>query len=300
LIHFYKRFRILEMLRSLTPKFCKTVSSSFIQSRNTVIVKRVHKPPILEIAGQSPHEIPQNMIDKRVVDTDDDRWMLYEVEEKFQPHHKVKLILLRNVDDYGKKGQIVDVFFHDAYKHLMLPKFAVYHSEENAELYKDIIIPEGTNVFTSASAQKFISTYSKRVFDICMNIEGSWAIEPWHVKASLRKHKVWVKLEDIEIPGGKIEGPDMDLENKEFIAILTLNGKDKLNLRCRLHHVGEGQVTNVAWYIKQAEPVWEHERQALLDMNRAPPNRKLKESKEFKEDIEAFNKWRFDRDLRLA
>ena len=119
---------------------------------------------------------PQRILDVGVAHTDDDKWMLYEVmlsyriqnlkpfvfkvEEKFQPHHKVKLILLRNVDDYGKKGQIVNVFFHDAYKHLMLPKFAVYHSEENVELYKDIIIPEDVNVFSSEFAQKFISLYS--------------------------------------------------------------------------------------------------------------------------------------------
>ena len=108
------------------------------------------------------------------------------MEEKFQPHHKIKLILLRNVDDFGKKGQIVDVIFHDAYNKLLLPKFAVYHSEENVELYKDIIIPEGTEVFSSEYALKFMSRYSKRVFDVCMNIENSWTIEPWHIKASLR------------------------------------------------------------------------------------------------------------------
>ena len=80
----------------------------------------------------------------------------------------------------------MNVFFHDAYKHLMLPKFAVYHSEENVELYKDIIIPEDVNVFSSESAQKFISRYSKRVFDICMNMDVSLTIEPWHIKALLR------------------------------------------------------------------------------------------------------------------
>ena len=43
-----------------------------------------------------------------------------------------------------------------------------------------------------------------------------------------RKHKVWVKSEDIEIPGGKMEGPDMALENKEFVAVLTINDKEKV------------------------------------------------------------------------
>ena len=45
-----------------------------------------------------------------------------------------------------------------------------------------------------------------------------------------RKHKVWVKAEDIELPGGKIEGPDMNLENKEFVAIVTLNKQEKVTL----------------------------------------------------------------------
>lgn len=263
-------------------------------------MKRVHKPPLIEVQGHHPLETPQRILDKEVVHSDDDRWMLYEVEEKYQPHHKIKLILLRNVDDFGKKGQIVNVYFHDAYKKLLLPKFAVYHSEDNVELYKDIIIPEGTEVFSSETAQKFIGVYSKRVFDISMNIDCSWTIEPWHIKSSLRKHKVWVKSEDIEIPGGKVEGPNMDLEGKEFVAILTINNREKLNLRCRIHHVGEGSVKTPGWYIKQAEPVWESERQTLLDMNRAPPSKKWKETKEFKDDIEAFNKWKFERDLRLA
>ena len=34
----------------------------------------------------------------------------------------------------------------------------------------------------------------------------------------------------------------MELENKEFIAILTINSKEKLKIRCRLHHVGENEV----------------------------------------------------------
>ena len=179
----------------------------------------------------------------------------------------MKLILLRNVDDYGQKGQVVDVFFHDAYKHLLLPKFAVYHSEENVETYKDIIIPQDVNVYSSESAQVFTSRYSKRVFDICMNMEVPWTIQPWHIKASLRKHKVWVKSEDIEIPGGQIEGPNMALENKEFIAVMTINSKEKLKLRCRIHHIGEDAVQNRGWYIQQAEPVWETERLAVFPLS---------------------------------
>ena len=90
------------------------------------------------------------------------------------------------MDDYGKKGQVVDVEFTAAYKSLLLPKFAVYHSEENCEKYKDILIPEGEEVFSSLTAQEFCKIFSKRVFDVCMNINNPWSIEPWHIKATLR------------------------------------------------------------------------------------------------------------------
>ena len=174
---------VSEMLPRLRSRLCGPVSSSIIQTRNTVIVKRVHKPPLI---GDNPLKTPQKVIDKAVVHSDDDKWMLYEVSEKNQTHHNIKLILLRNVDDFGKKGQVINVEFRLAYVHLLLPKFAVYHSEENCEKYKDILIPEGEEVFSSPSVQEFYNTFSKRVFDVCMNIKNPWTIEPWHIKATLR------------------------------------------------------------------------------------------------------------------
>ena len=112
-------------------------------------------------------ETPQHLVDKSVVGSDDDKWLVYEVEEKAQLHHDVKLILLRNVDDYGVKGQVglnpslphqdlklkkfrvhlfsifqftrsyqvVSVPFHLAHPKLLLPGFADYHTEENVEKY---------------------------------------------------------------------------------------------------------------------------------------------------------------------
>ena len=123
-----------------------------------------------------------------------------------------------------------------------------------------------------------------------MSSTNPWTLEPWHIKATLRKHKVWCSEDDIQIPGGRIQGPDTELENKEFIAVLTINNKEKLKIRCRVHHIGEAEVwgvhgltqllkydsikvENKAWYLQLAEPVWEHERQELSDMNKAPPSR---------------------------
>jgi len=285
------------MLHRINPRLCRAVTNTINQKRTTIIVKRVHKPPLI---GTDPFKTPQKVLDEAVTHTDDDKWMLYEVIEKHQLHHTIKLILLRNVDDYGKKGQVIDAEFSNAHKHLLLPGFAVYHSEENCKKYQDILLPEDEEVWSSASVQDFYNFYCKRVFDVCMNIENPWVIEPWHIKASLRKHKVWCSEEDIEIPGGKIEGPNMDLENKEFVAVLTINNKEKLKLRCRIHHIGEGETENKGWYIKQAEPVFESERQELLDMNRAPLNKNITMQKEFQPHIEAYQQWKNERENRLA
>ena len=100
--------------------------------------------------------------------------------------------------------------------------------------------------------------------------------------------------------------------------MLTINNKEKvksdstppstlyfslefqLKLRCRIHHVGEGEVENHGWYVQQAEPVWENERKELLDMNKAPPNKWLREIKELQPHIEVYNKWKIEREVRLA
>ena len=59
-------------------------------------------------------------------------------------------------------------------------------------------------------------------------------------------------------------------------------------------------MVNNAWFVKQAEAVWEHEREELLDMNRAPPSKSLRENKELHSHIDIYNKWKIEREVRLA
>ena len=59
------------------------------------------------------------------------------------------------------------------------------------------------------------------------------------------------RLEDITIPGPAIAGPDLSMQNKEFLARLTINDKEVVMLRCRLHHTGEGG--------PELKPYWFHE-----------------------------------------
>lgn len=284
---------------------CRSVPCFLSQSRNTVIVKRVHKPLLVKVPGKTELETPQKLIDKQVVHSDDDKWMIYEIEEMSQPHHEVKVILLRNVDDFGKKGQIVTTLFNKAHSHLLLPGFAVYHNKENLELLKDIVIPEDQEVDSSPTIRPFLNFYSRRAFDVCLNGQTPWTIEKWHIKATLRRHNVWVSEDQIDIPGGQISGPDPSLEDKEFVAVLTINNHEKLDIRCRIHHLptedSEPLVPrSKSWHVKLAEPVWEEERQRLSDMNKAFPNKKQREDKQLAEDIVKWDLWKNEREQRLA
>ena len=77
--------RGLVLINRLSPAVLKT------STRNTVIVKRVHKPPLVSLGGRDPRHTPQSVIDKSVVHTDDDKYMVYNVEELYQKDHTVKV-----------------------------------------------------------------------------------------------------------------------------------------------------------------------------------------------------------------
>jgi len=275
-----------------------------ISSRNTVIVKRVHKPPLVKWDnGTGQQQVPQRIIDKSVINTEDCKYMVYECEEEKQEQKLVKLILLRNVDDYGVTGQIIEEKSLAANRDLLLPGFAVYHNEENLLKYADIIIPEEIKMVSSDTAHRAIKKWSKRVLDICLNMHNEWTIDKWHIKASLRKCKVWINEDQIEIPGGTISGPNLDLENKEFIAIITINNFDKVKIRCRIHHftkIAHERINLKSWYFYPAEPVWEHERQELLDMNRLKPSRKLREDVKLKSLNQQYQQWKREREERIS
>lgn len=69
-----------------------------------------------------------------------------------------------------------------------------------------------------------------------MNKEEPWVIEPWHIQIALRKGGIECPLEAIKIPEQPIKGPDMNLQNKEFNVVVTINNKEKVDVKCRIHH----------------------------------------------------------------
>lgn len=55
-----------------------------------------------------------------------------------------------------------------------------------------------------------------------MNMEKSWTIQPWHIKAAFRKCGYIVPEYAITLPDKQIVGPDMSLQGKEFFVTVTV------------------------------------------------------------------------------
>lgn len=281
--------------RSLVGLLGKSVTK--LSTRNTVIVKRVWKPPLVK-SHTGSWKVSQKKIDESVVHTEDDKYMVYEVEQERHPKNNVKIILLKNVELYGIKGQIISPPSVYANRDLLLPGLAVYHNEENLEKYSEIVIPEGTKLHSSEIARKIARRWGSKKVAVNLSMETPWTLEKWHIIASLRKYRLWVTEDQIQIPGGQITGPDLNMNYKEFIVILTVNDFDKIKVRCSINlnsKYPEKNTLNPFWYCDLSEPVWEHERQELYEMPRRHVPFRMREDKNFAEKVEAYDQWKADR-----
>ncbi|GAB6019369.1 hypothetical protein CHUAL_000957 [Chamberlinius hualienensis] len=148
----------------------------------------------------------------------------------------IQVVLLEFVEGVGFKGDVASVRPEFARRHLLLPKLAVYASPENIAKYaikKDPSEDQEKKSLSSAMAAKFIS---RSIVAVTMNMDVPWTIEKFHVKVALRKAGIYVAEEAIELPTEPIKGPNPDLEGKMFLVNITINGKEKVISRCRVHH----------------------------------------------------------------
>jgi hypothetical protein len=271
-----------------------------LSTRNTVIVSRVYKPPLVGVNGKREEltgRVPQKLIDKSVIHTDDDKYMIYQIESTKTHDQPVKVILLKTIEDYGVKGQIISPPSTRANRDLLLTKLAVYHNQENLEKYADIVIPEDTKMFSSQTALLMTRKWAKKTVSVDMSLDNEWRLEKWHLVAMFRKYRLWLTEDQIHIPSeesqGKISGPDINLENKEFIVQITINNFDKVKVRCRIHQVSrknpEKESNHKFWYSIPSEPVWETERQELEDMPRRKLPWRMRQEKQYQHIVQFYD-----------
>lgn len=100
-----------------------------------------------------------------------------------------------------------------------------------------------------------------------MNKDQPWVLEPWHIRASLRKAGCYIlKDSSIELPEEKITGPDLAKQNKQFMVTVTINNLEKTRIRCRIHHWSTDPTDRLPYvfehYKQPAEPMFARPEQA--------------------------------------
>lgn len=99
-----------------------------------------------------------------------------------------------------------------------------------------------------------------------MSKDMPWTLEKWHIKASFRKAGIHIPEDAITMPERPISGPNLDLEEKEFYVTLTINNREQVKVRCRLHHWSplDKIITTYEFWKQPSEPIFPEDK-AILD-----------------------------------
>ncbi|CAB3245809.1 unnamed protein product [Arctia plantaginis] len=218
------------------------------QMRTTFILKRKSPPPLHKKGGKPAKMRARHFVYDLVQDTNVCK----------QPD--IKIILNQFVDGVGNKGDSLSLHPHKAYREYLLPGLAVYASAKNLEKYKvDESKPKTEEKFSSPYVQRTMGCLSRTLLQITMNKLEPWTLEPWHISTSFRKSGFIVPEYAIEMPPVEIRGPDLSLQEKEFYVTVTINKKEKVNVRCRIHHWATG-LDRLPW----EEFHWKKPKEALI------------------------------------
>ncbi len=115
--------------------------------------------PLKKTSDPHPNARRQDILLRKLPE---DLAMTYKVlqEPKDVRPEPVRVIVLKNTEDFGKRGQIVTVDDpRQARDDLLLPGLAVHASEENLQKYRDIAISEDKFRFSSQDVKDVSSNF---------------------------------------------------------------------------------------------------------------------------------------------
>uniref|UniRef100_A0A2R5LJC3 Large ribosomal subunit protein bL9m n=1 Tax=Ornithodoros turicata TaxID=34597 RepID=A0A2R5LJC3_9ACAR len=229
------------------------------QARTTVIVKRKFPVELTKLTDK--HSRPLRK-----------RHYVYEYDEITEQKKKenIDVILTRHVDGKGDKWDIISVPSYYAYFNLILPGYAMYASPENLELrekHKQKKIEAGPT-FSSPYASLTIRLMETRTYNLSMNRDLPWTVEPWHVRVALRKTGVVVRDESVLLPETPIVGPDPSMQGKVFALNILVNGMDKAHvlMRINLTHKDYKNDPRVPYYESPVEALLPEQEQLVKEL----------------------------------
>lgn len=179
------------------------------------------------------------------------------------------LILTQYVAGLGNVGTQVTMHPAIAYPKLLLPKLAEYATPENLEKYTKLATDQGDNTpFSSKLVEKTVKYLSQKLISIVMSKDVPWTIEKWHIKASFRKAGIYLPEDAVTLPEKPISGPNLDIQGKDFYVTLTINNREQVKVRCRLHHWTPDKARQIIdphneFWKKSSEPIFPEDKPIL-------------------------------------
>ncbi|KAL1130574.1 hypothetical protein AAG570_011820, partial [Ranatra chinensis] len=226
----------------------------FLQS--TYILKRRYPPKLLKKGQLETRFKARDYIYDLVEDTD--------IKKK----PDVQVILKTSVEGIGNMGDCVTLKRNMGYQKLLLPGLAEYATPEAIERMKSLKASRNQLEYSSPTAPGlvFLQTVSflrRQILSVVMNKELEWTLEPWHIRVAFRKAGIHMPQDAIQLPDKPIKGPDLNLEGKDFIVTVTINKREKVGVRCRIHHWSTS-LANRLQYVKypwmlEGEPIFEEQ-----------------------------------------
>ncbi|XP_043273299.1 39S ribosomal protein L9, mitochondrial [Venturia canescens] len=243
--------------RGIKPAFASSSVLLPQQTRNTFILRRKYPLKLHHKDGKPQRFRSKNWIYELVEDTN------------LRPVKPINVILTSYVPNIGNIGEKLTMKPHAAYNKLLLPGLAVYETPENLTLYKEAIEKAQSEMpeWSSKWAPRTRDILSTLLLSVIVSKDNSWTLQKFHIRAAFRKINIHVPDHAITMPKYEITGPDLDKQNKEFYVVVTINNREKVNVRCRLHHFTTKENEKLPYndYWKKSEPAIFHEDQVILD-----------------------------------
>ncbi|CAD6231942.1 GSCOCG00001664001-RA-CDS [Cotesia congregata] len=242
------------LTKSISPLLNKTPGVVIQQTRNTFVLKRQYKLPLLEKGAQ--------------IKNWKNRYFIYQLVENRnnRKREQIDVILKTFVEGMGVRGDKLSLSPYYAYKHLLLPGLAAYATPENIKKFQeDIGVPQ--QAYSSPFVPQTIRLLGEFLLQVNMSADNPWTLATEHVWSAFRENKIHMSRDSVTLPERPINGPNLEMENKEFYVTVTINQREKINVRCRIRYRSNDPnklMPDPDALLKRSEPIYP-EFKAVLD-----------------------------------
>ncbi|KAG8036808.1 hypothetical protein G9C98_004130 [Cotesia typhae] len=240
--------------KSISPLLNKTPGVVIQQTRNTFVLKRQYQLPHLKKGAR--------------IKEWKNRYFIYQLVENRNARKRepIDVILKTFVEGLGVRGDKLSLPPYYAYKHLLLPGLATYATPENIKKFQEDI-GSLQQTYSSPFVPQTMRLLGEFLLQVNMSADNPWTLATEHVWSAFRENTIHMSRDSITLPERPINGPDLEMENKEFYVTVMINQREKVNVRCRIRYRSNDPnklMPDPDALFKRSEPIYP-EFKAVLD-----------------------------------